>query len=73
MDDALDIARHVLQVEADAVLALTNKLNGNFTRAVATAEEVEKLAQALGEPALIEKARKRGELYRSGNPLRAPL
>jgi arabinose-5-phosphate isomerase len=34
MDDALDIARHVLQVEADAVLALTNKLNGNFSRAV---------------------------------------
>jgi arabinose-5-phosphate isomerase len=34
MDDALDIARRVLKIESEAVLALSDKLNGNFSRAV---------------------------------------
>jgi arabinose-5-phosphate isomerase len=34
MDDALDIARQVLRVEADAVLALINKLDDNFNKAI---------------------------------------
>jgi arabinose-5-phosphate isomerase len=34
MDDILDIAKRVLKIEADAVAALTEKLNSNFEKAV---------------------------------------
>jgi arabinose-5-phosphate isomerase len=34
MEDVLNIARHVLTIEAEAVLALIDKLNGNFGKAV---------------------------------------
>lgn len=34
MDDILDIAKKVLKIEADAVLALTEKLNSSFEKAV---------------------------------------
>jgi arabinose-5-phosphate isomerase len=34
MDDALEIARKVLKIEADAVMALTDKLDDNFSKAV---------------------------------------
>jgi arabinose-5-phosphate isomerase len=34
MDDALEIARRVLKCESEAVMALTEKLNGNFSKAV---------------------------------------
>jgi arabinose-5-phosphate isomerase len=34
MDDILAIAKKVLQTEAEAISALVDKLNSNFTRAV---------------------------------------
>src|SRR4030067_643542 len=34
MDDILNIAKRVLKIEADAVLALTERLNSNFEKAV---------------------------------------
>src|SRR4030066_1060906 len=34
MDNILDIAKRVLKIEADAVLALTERLNSNFEKAV---------------------------------------
>ncbi|KAF0146030.1 MAG: arabinose-5-phosphate isomerase [Nitrospirae bacterium] len=34
MENILDIAKRVLKIEADAILALTDKLNSNFERAV---------------------------------------
>src|SRR3990172_7485087 len=34
MDNILDIAKRVLKIEADAILALTERLNSNFEKAV---------------------------------------
>ena len=34
MENILDIAQRVLKMEADAILALTDKLNSNFEEAV---------------------------------------
>ncbi|MEK7332500.1 MAG: KpsF/GutQ family sugar-phosphate isomerase, partial [Nitrospirota bacterium] len=36
MENILDIAKRVLRIEADAILALTDKLNSNFEEAVNT-------------------------------------
>jgi len=36
MENILDIAKRVLKIEADAILALTDKLNSNFEKAVNT-------------------------------------
>ena len=45
---------------------------GDYTKASTTAEAVLKMATTLGQPTLIEKAKNRAELYRSGRPLRDP-
>ncbi|MDP3110642.1 MAG: SIS domain-containing protein, partial [Thermodesulfovibrionales bacterium] len=36
MENILDIAKRVLRIEADAILALTDKLNSNFEESVNT-------------------------------------
>ncbi|HRT09240.1 MAG TPA: hypothetical protein P5233_12740, partial [Candidatus Paceibacterota bacterium] len=45
---------------------------GDFVRAVATAEEVVRKAEAAGQQELLERTRRRLELYRAQLPVRDP-
>jgi len=73
---ALQLARQVNQVTRGkdpahlAILAAAFAATGQFSDAVATAQQALELAAALNDQPMVESLRGKIELYRSGTPLR---